>query len=152
MMPTPSSAWQAQSPSADFADRALAAVLRDRSHTPIRRHPRRWAPLALAACVLMAGVAWGWSVRVHAPRIEPRQAELTAPATTSAPFGEVAAPRLSPLQSPRVTNRPVAAPAASGAPRVKATPPSPAPPLPAPPMMIPRCSCNELACDCGPEP
>lgn len=142
----PSSAWRAQTPPAGFSDRATAAILADRA---TRRPPlvgRRWVVLAIAATLLVAGAAWGWRAQPRVPTPEPSQASFRAPRQDLE--GAIASPHLLPpllqqrapqLPAPLVTPRP---------PRVVAVP---APSAPPPKLILPPCSCNEFACDCGPE-
>ncbi len=136
-------AWQPQAPSAGFAERAAAAVIRDRALSR-RRVARPWVLLAAAACVLVAGVAWGWTAL---PRTPHRDDPAPAPAERADPTPS-AAPRLS---EPSREEAPPPRPLVRPRPAASAHPPVAAPSASAPKVPLPQCNCNAFACDCGPE-
>jgi hypothetical protein len=147
MTRAPFEVWQAQVAPDVFAERTAAAVLRDRA---LARRSRRgpWVLLAAAACILVAGVAWGWtSLRKPPPRemstsrLEPvERTDPTPSATSQRPVGtsEVLLP----------TPHPAPVHAKSKAP---ASPPSAVPEPSARKVPLPQCTCNAFACECGPE-
>jgi hypothetical protein len=136
--------WSAQAPSADFAERATAAVLRDRA-AQHRASPRRWLPFAAAACVLVAGAAWAWNS-------VPRHVRLEVPATIPVHDVPVPTARVAALP-PLPTAAPVPPrPHPSVAPSAPSAPVIAAPSASAPKVPLPSCRCNAFACECGPEP
>ena len=53
-------AWEPQEPALDFADRTVAAALRERGARR-RASSRRWIVMGAMAATLVAGAAWGFS-------------------------------------------------------------------------------------------
>ena len=144
--------WQPQAPSEGFANRVTDAVLRDRALRSVaepRGHARirRWIVVAAAATFLIAGAAWAW--RSRAPNPEPREVvtqPLVREPALRAPIAAPPAPSVPPSAIARApAPSPVRARAAPSAPSASASP------APHPSVRIPQCSCNEFACDCGPE-
>jgi hypothetical protein len=125
--------WPAQAPPADFADRAVAAMLKAERRSPARRVDRRWvAGLALAAVLAAAG-AWGM-VEIRKARAPQTPAVVPTPAATSV---EPAAPKRTSVQTA------VAAPSASQpTPAVTVTPSAPVRPKPSAsaPVAVPSAS------------
>jgi len=147
MTRAPFDQWQAQVAPEAFADRAAAAVLRDRVLSR-RQGERRWVLLAAAACVLVAGAAWGWTSSRRVPlhdvapsRLEPlKRMDPTPSAPPRGPQGTLEVLPLPPRPVP-VRAKPV----------TPALPPSAAPSPSALRVPLPQCNCNAFACDCGPE-
>jgi|HubBroStandDraft_6_1064221.scaffolds.fasta_scaffold1226047_2 hypothetical protein len=70
MTPERRAAWTAQEPPPDFADRTVAALLRERARA--RPHTsKRWMAGVLIAAVLVAGAAFGLTGVVGRPRPDP---------------------------------------------------------------------------------
>lgn len=155
MKPTDLQAWRPQAPPRDFADRTTAAVLRDRASTRASARAVRWPVSLAAACLLVAAGAWAWrSHRVPPgpavtstplpaapPAVRPPAGPARpAPAPPSPPLPSLP-DRVAPTPRPRVpaaSATAVAAPSASTAPSAR--------------VVVPPCTCNELGCECGPEP
>jgi hypothetical protein len=136
--------WGAQAPSTDFAERATAAVLRDRALPRHRVSPRRWLPFA-AACVLVASAAWAWNSA-------PRHVRLEAPVAIPGHDVPVPTALLGALPPPPTIAPPPPRPHASVAPSAPSAPVVAAPSASAPKVPLPSCRCNAFACECGPEP
>ena len=142
-------AWPAQIPDGDFADRTVAAILRDRAagRTP-SRPLRTWAVIAVAT-VLFAGGAWA---RIALPRAR----ASFAPRSVSTPEkGTPAGPSSAPEPHAAVRELPAEPP--------RALPPqptgSPRRPRERDPsadagrrVRVPMCNCVQAICDCGEEP
>lgn len=142
-----SDAWRAQSPEGEFAERTVAAILRDRSSTRRRARSARWWGAMGIAAVLVAAGAWA---RLAIPKVATSEASevsavqsatvVTAPVSSShAPPAREASPdaplRTMPLASPpRRPRDPAPTPSAGHKPRV------------------PLCNCAGTICDCGEEP
>jgi hypothetical protein len=109
--------WPAQEPPADFADKALAAMMKSEQRAPSRRLDRRWvAALALAAVLATVGAF---------AMVEARKArEPKLPAASPTPVAASIEPR---APSPTPLQIAVAAPSASEPAPTAAVPPS-APP------------------------
>jgi len=148
--------WPAQEPPADFADKALAAMMKPERRAGSRRLDRRWvAGLALAAVLAAAG-AWGM-VEVK----KAREARLpAAPADTTSPTESVGS---KPPPSRFVATLPSASETAPTATVPPSAPPRPRPSASAPAavpsatatapdkkILTPRCECppNEGFCTC----
>jgi len=143
-------AWPAQQPPPDFAERTVAAVLRERRPRRVLRR-RRSAIVGAMAAVMVAGAAWGftaWSGGRTAPARVPA-------APPEAPTHVVSATRLPDAPASRD----------AGSEETAATPPPArrAPPPPPPPpsrphvtpdagrrVMVPRCECtaDDVLCSC----
>jgi hypothetical protein len=136
--------WQAEEPSADFAERVAAAMLRERLKGPggsaRKRRTYRLVVVALAAC-LAAGGAWGFS-RLYEGR-HPARAE--AAATPVAP--------VSPPVPPSAPAVAVVTAAEETAPPARATKlkrrPEPVGSAPPPKVILPRCTCAPVDGVCG---
>jgi hypothetical protein len=146
-----SSAWRAQPPSADFAERTVAAILAERrAIRPVAGRRRGLGWVAIAA-VLVAGGAWARTALPRPPRPRPSPA-IVAPAATGAgaqrPTGGrvPAAPEAS-SPDPARSATPMA-PSPSPRRRVEANPPPDARRK----ARLPRCNCQQTICDCGEEP
>ena len=140
--------WPAQEPPDDFADRAVAAMLRT-DRAPRRMGGRWFIPLA-AAAILVGSASWA--------RITSQQVPEGAPVPSAEPAPEIFAPEL-PLPP---TVRGAAPTAPEPEPEVKLPPPRPRPSAPAveaPPesepdagtmVVVPRCICEHgtLICSC----
>ena len=151
MTPNRWDGWEAQEPSADFADRTVAAALRERGVRRRRGGGRRWVGVVAIAATLVAGAAWGfsaWPSRRVAPAPPPPPVEITAP--------------VAPVAAPRVTAARDDAPTASAL--------APSAPTPAAPRrrkllasgpesnipdaghkpIVPRCDCapDQVMCTC----
>lgn len=147
--------WPAQEPSADFADRAVDAMLRAPSAPVRRRLDRRWAfGLAFAATLAAAG-AWAAVELTRRPAAPPAPAEPPAPAacanTPQASAAQIAGPAMSassePVPAPVpsiVRPRPSASAASSAAPVPSASAPE------IKKVRTPRCECAPMAgfCTC----
>jgi hypothetical protein len=154
MTPDRWDAWEPQEPGNEFAERTVAAALRERRS---RRNPRgaRWVAVGIAAAMLVSGAAWGfssWSTGRHAakavipplsagakPAVPPstRSAEPIAPA----PLDTVDAGAATPLDVPaphvhRKSSVPVA-PAIGG-------------PDAGRKVIVPHCDCapDQVMCSC----
>ena len=147
--------WPAQEPPADFADRAVEAMLRAPSVSAHRRIDRRWAfGLAFAATLAAAG-AWAAVELTRRPAAPPAPAEPPAPAAcANTPQGSaamiagpaaIASSAAVPAPNPPVVRPKPSASAASSA--------APAPSASAPEIKkvrTPRCECAPMAgfCTC----
>jgi hypothetical protein len=137
-------AWPAQKPMADFTERTVAALVRQR-RTRSSSAGRRWLGIGVTAAALVTGGAWGF-VRV---------ASRPARSTVVPPLVERSASSERPVEAPPVsaptTEPPVAPPAppAAHSRRGVASPASRNSP-PARKVVLPRCHCspNEAICDC----
>lgn len=162
MRPIAYSGWRAQRPAPDFAERTVAAILRDRAtsggtvrprgtETRLARAPwpttyrsRRMSAFAIACLLVIAG-AWGaWAAL---PRTAGRAAPLPDVVridvtSISAPLWRVPAESLRTIDPPR----PLPAPArpAAKAPQRKETVPADK----ARRVNLPRCGCDPEICDC----
>lgn len=149
MSPKTPYGWPVERPRADFAERTVAAIVRDRAGGRTSARPRRlWGALAVAA-VLIAGGAWG---RAGIPK-----ARRTQVAPQVAPQGTGPNPA---VKSPAVDRLPAVLGPASG--------PRPPPAIPPPErrryreptrapdagrsVRVPLCNCVQAICDCGEEP
>jgi len=147
--------WPAQEPPADFADRAVEAMLRAPSAPVRRRVDRRWVfGLAFAATLAAAG-AWAAVELTRKPASPPAPPEPPAPAacanTPQASAAQLAGPALTasaapvPAPAPSIVRPKPSASAASSA--------APAPSASAPEIKkirTPRCECAPMAgfCTC----
>lgn len=141
-MSPPWSAWRPQLPSAEFAGRAVAAILRDRARRRATLLRRARTMLALAA-VLATGAAWAWT---GGPRsTPPRAPDSPAPSAhvEPSPGGgglgiHLALPR--PDVSTAASASHVPPPARHLAPPGSASTPA---------VKLPRCNCpDDWYCDC----
>jgi hypothetical protein len=139
-------AWQAQVPEADFAERTVAALARDRR----RRRTltgRRWIVMGAMAAVLIAGGAWGYaslsSLQAHS-----RAAPFATPPTIRAPDPSPRQPVALPEHPAPVS--PASPPASLPHRKVEAPAPVSSPPNAGRTVVVPRCYCspNEAICDC----
>lgn len=144
MTPNRLSAWPSQRPPADFGERAVAAILRERSREARGRPTRLVAALAVAA-VLVAGGAFA---RMGLPR---------APKAAPAPVG--ADTRTTVLHDAPPMERAVVVREAAQETQRAPAPPSPPrryrehPSAPdAGRVRVPMCNCVQSICDCGEEP
>jgi hypothetical protein len=140
--------WPAQSPRADFADRAVAAIVRDGALRRAAARPRRLLGAMAIAAVLVAGGAWA---RVSLPRAPRAQATLpsagpTASSATKTPAAEHASAAPEPARNPP---RPQAPPPT---PSLKRSPVPAAAPDAGRRVRVPMCNCAQAICDCGEEP
>jgi hypothetical protein len=144
MTPRGFSVWPSQSPPPDFAERAVAAISRDRSRRARGLPTRRIAAIAIAA-VLVVGGAWARVAVPRAPKVTP------APAITGT--------RTTVLDDAPAVERAVSV--REAAPEPMRSPVTPAPPrrprnrLAAPDagrVRVPMCNCTQTICDCGEEP
>jgi hypothetical protein len=142
--------WPAQEPPADFAERAVSAILAGDALPVAHRSKRRW-PALLAVAVVFAGAgAWaamgGWRPGSPAPVVEPPPPPaVPPPAETVEPVRAPALPREPTdggVATVRVRPRPSAT--ASG------QPPPPEPPDAGRWIMVPSCTCSpfEGICSC----
>lgn len=145
--------WPAQEPPSDFADRAVAAMLR--AERPARRAGGRWlVPLAVAA-ILVGSASWAM---IGVQRSAASRPVPSAKAMVSDLIPELPPPRpphAAPAEDPPA--EPAATPSAPASPAPLA---QPAPPEPArepdPPstvgsaVVVPRCICEHgtLICSC----
>jgi hypothetical protein len=141
MTPHVSNAWRPQSPGADFAERTVAAILRDRIERRRTARPRRWmSVIAIAAFVIAAG-ALAWAALPRIPRAVVSRPSV-APMTIDPAKESPAAGPASPVAKPSTEHRravPAAAP-----PRHKET----LVPDRGRKMNLPRCNCVQTICDC----
>jgi hypothetical protein len=140
-------AWKAQEPSDDFAERTVAAMLRERR--PKRSvHTVRWIAAGAAVAFFVGGVAWGF-VAWSAKRVAPRELDVPAAAPNLiAPLRPVLPPPLvsdapdAQARLPEHVERPI--------PRRM----EPRAPLGGPdagrPVIRPRCECatHQVICSC----
>jgi len=144
MTPNPWPSWRAQTPSADFAERTVGAILRERN---TRRHQgaaRRWVLIAAAATVLVAGGAWGWTTLPRETPPRPAPSSVPAPALpTSDPTSRAVR---EPAERPDPPHRPPP-PAMPSARRKEVPALSPSPDA-GRRVIVPRCNCQEGICDC----
>jgi hypothetical protein len=142
MTPNVTRAWRAQSPRLDFAERTVAAIVRDRIESRRRARPRRWMSALAVASVLVVVGALAW-------------AALSRTATKAAAVPEVGN---APAEVPRTTPPLWRAPAVPE-PSAAAIPPPAAAvkaarhkeTVPADQnrhVNLPRCSCDPMICDC----
>lgn len=145
--------WSAQDPPADFADRAVEAMLRQPSAPAARRIDRRLViGLAFAATLAAAG-AWAAVELTRRPAAPPAPVEPPAPAACSTTPHASAAMIAGPALSASAPPPPVATPSV-----VRPRPPAassvaPAPSASAPEIKkvrTPRCECAPMAgfCTC----
>jgi hypothetical protein len=143
-MPNAYSTWRAQSPRPDFAERTVAAILRDRTTSRPASRPRRWIGAFAMAGVLIAAGALAWAAIPRAAGTV-----LSAPSIVRADTG----PR---RESPPVVQAPAV-------PRSSTETPAPIPRIPAAKaprhkeavptnkggrVNLPRCGCGQMICDC----
>jgi hypothetical protein len=143
MTPNASNAWRPQSPRADFAERTVAAILRDRIERRPTARPRRWVSVIAIAVFVIAAGAWAWAALPRTPRTE-----VSPPSFRPEPIGVAKGSPVtghaSPVPEPSAERpRPLPAPAASP-PRHKEPI---APDRPRKPN-LPRCNCVQTICDC----
>jgi hypothetical protein len=143
MMSNQWKAWPAQSPSADFAERTLVALVRDRRGR-FAWLGRRWFMAAAMAAVLIAGGAFGL-MRFSSPRTPPSPGALPSAVTTRTTAEPPAIPAVRPAE-PRTSEAPVSATPA----RRRLEAPAAGPPDAGRRVILPRCNCspNEAICDC----
>ena len=148
--------WPAQEPPAEFADRAVTAMLRAQRAGIRGRLNRRWVVGLSLAAVLAAAGAWGMvrAVRPSAPRLPsavPEAPSASAEASTPAP------PRV--VLAPAADSAPKPAPSATAAPApvrpkpsasASAMPPAPSASAPVKKIIVPRCECapKDGICTC----
>jgi len=143
MTPRGFSGWPSQSPPPDFAERAVAAILRERSRRARGRPVRRIAAVAVAA-VLVAGGAWARMALPRTPKTVPAPV-ITETRTTVA------------NDAPAVERAVTVREAAPEPPRATVTPAPPRRPrdrVAAPDagrVRVPMCNCVQTICDCGEE-
>jgi hypothetical protein len=140
--PLPS--WRPQSPSPDFAARAVAAILRDRNLHREKRRPHRGVPIVATAALLLAGGAWAWTALPRDAK-PPLHAEGRPAAPTSPETREVHAAASTLDPAPEVPRKPPAPPALAS-PRRREAPASS--PDAGRRVILPRCNCQEAICDC----
>lgn len=147
MTPHVGSAWPAQKPPGEFAERTVDAILRDRMARRSSARPRRWWGVWAIAAVLAAGGAWASIVLPQAP-----QAYVSVPPASKTDIGPAATTVQPTATQPLVTEGP-------------SRPPQGAPPA-APRRYrepaaahdagrrarVPLCNCVQTICDCGEEP
>jgi hypothetical protein len=139
--------WRAQAPSADFAGRTVAAILRDRSARRSEWGLGRRLMMTAAAAVLVAGGAWGWTTLpkvappVPAHRVSPPRPALPvilpAPSARPPPVPPSELPPKAPAVAPPLPRRKELAPVSSAS-----------SPDAGRRVILPRCSCQEGICDC----
>jgi hypothetical protein len=142
MTPNVYRTWHAQSPRLDFAERTVAAMMRDRIESRRGTRPHRWMTAFAVACVLVVVGALAW-------------AALPRTATKAPAAADVAA---APPEVPRTIPPLWRAPAAAEPPTAAVPPPLPAvkaarhkETVPADKnrhVNLPRCSCDPMICDC----
>jgi hypothetical protein len=141
--------WRAQVPSPGFAERTVAAVVRERRGARARRTPR-WAAFSAFAAVLIAGAAWGfasWSLRsTAAPSFDPPEQVSKAHPTSDRPL-------TTPIVDPPSTDRAALSPTPTlPSSRRKIEAPAPVSPMTdgGRKVILPRCNCSSLeaVCDC----
>ena len=147
MTSRPWKSWPAQSPSPDFASRAVGVLLEQQTKVvPLRRRRRRWAALLACAAALAVGTSWAM-VRYAGPkRPEPAAVvALTASSESVQPPRKTSTARfvaLPPASEPSVQPPPPAPPApviaASSAPASSASAPPTRPKV----IVVPRCNCE----------
>lgn len=142
--------WPAQQPPADFAERAVLAILTADAPPAPRRSPRRWPALLAVAAVFAGAGAWaamgGWRPDAPVPAVEPAPPPVPPP-PASAPVEprREPAPPLEPedagVASVRVRPRPSATASAQAAAE---------PPDAGRWIMVPSCTCSpfEGICSC----
>ena len=147
MKPGRWSQWEAQPPSPDFADRVVAAALRDRAAGPRTRRMRRSAAVLVIAALLGSAGVWAHAALRRGSAVQPPAAspavETSAPVRDPEPARERApaapapeSPAIAPLPRRAIPSvpRPVAAPDAGRR------------------LRVPMCNCTQGICDCGEEP
>jgi hypothetical protein len=142
VIPNLADAWRPQKAPQGFAERAAAAVLRDRAVRRSSSRSRRWVVLLSAASLLAGGAAWAWRMRpVETPTVT--HTVLVSAAVASQPTVELrtSSPIAPVVKAPAVVPVRKVPPAASASSVALPTK-----------LILPRCTCNEFACDCGPEP
>lgn len=144
MKPNAYGAWHAQSPRADFAERTLAAILRDRVESRRTSRPRPWVGAFAMVAVLIAAGAWAWAALpktartwVSTPSVvraaaEPRRESV--PVVHASPVPE----------SSTETPAPIPVAPAAKAPRHKEAVPTNMGGR----VNLPRCGCGQMICDC----
>ena len=148
MTPKATRSWPAQTPGADFADRTVAAIVRDRATGHARARPRRWLGVLGVAAVLAAAGAWAGVTLPRASRLQesPRSGAPKVSGAIEAPAPE----RPAAVREPEPER-----------PGAQVPPFAPAPRPPREPALrpdagravrVPRCNCVQAICDCGEEP
>jgi hypothetical protein len=136
-------AWEPQEPAADFAERTVAAALRERVARR-RTSSRRWIGAVALAATLVAGAAWGFSAWPSRGGAPPSPAEVTAP-------GEPV--RSVDLHLAHEAVAPAAPPPSSAMPprrKVLAPEPERSGPDAGRKVILPRCDCapDQVMCTC----
>ena len=138
--------WPDQTPSADFAERTVARILRDREERRPKRGARRWMTFAAAAAVLMAGGAWAWT-SLPRPMKPPAVVQDSGVARPPAPPRALAT-TIKPLDPiPEVTRQPPVAPVIVP-PRRKEAPTAVSLPDGGRKLILPACNCQDVLCAC----
>ena len=137
-------AWRPDEPPSGFAERTVAAALRERARR--RTRPARAVVVSAVAAVLIAGGALGSVVRSRGPREAPqsRPAGADAPrGTTSAVSSARVASETTPIRPPE---RPLGLPARTANPATHASTAQDA----GRSVILPRCSCepHQIMCTC----
>jgi len=141
------SAWEAQTPSTDFADRVVAAIVRDRT-AGARTRTHRWAAVLVLAALLGSGGVWAraalrrWAV--VQPALPSPAARASAPVRNPEPAWE-RAPATPPTEPPAIAP-PLPRRATSSIPRALSVPDA------GRKVRVPTCNCTQGICDCGEEP
>ena len=159
MTSNPWRGWGAQTPSPDFAARAVAQILRDKNERPnvlalsavsrtsrLTSGARRWVTFAAAAVVLMAGGAWAWTALPRAlqpPPAAPRPVAAMPPAPPRVPATTIKPP--DPI--PEVTYKPPT-PSVVLPPRRKEVPSAASLPDAGRRVIVPPCDCHDVLCAC----
>jgi hypothetical protein len=137
-------AWQIEQPPSGFAERTVAAAIRERGRHQAR--PARVVILSALAAVLIAGAALGSLARSRGPRETPQ----SRPSATDAPPGTKSevppVPVASEPNSIRPPERPLDLPARAAKPAPHASSAHDA----GNPVILPRCSCepHQIMCTC----
>jgi hypothetical protein len=135
-------AWAPSVPSADFADRVIAAALRERGARRLRARRASMGGVA-AALALAAGGAFARTSLHGAARAE---VAPDVPGVESAPTWRRHAAAPMPSSVPEADFP--APPARRSVPMRKAVPPATAAQAPPPEVIVPSCECRDWACDC----
>ena len=147
-------AWPAQSPPADFAERTVAALLREPAARRRSIGVRHWTAVLGIAAVLIAGAAGAWTI-VDVAR-GTRRVKQTAPVIPSqrAPFAVTtsARPEEQRAAQPGPDPRPAHSVMPTGRKDIAPSHAVSAPLSPGRTVKVPRCNCQDSICDCGQEP
>jgi hypothetical protein len=144
MTPNVSNAWRAQSPRADFAERTVAAILRDRIERRRTARRPRWTSVIVVATVMVGAGALAWAALPKTPRTEVSRPDV-APRTIDVAKKSPAGAQVSPTPEPSIERpRPSSAAPATSPPRRKDA----VIPDRVRKVNLPRCNCVQTICDC----